>query len=175
MGIDDTSSSPRSVFRSCRRRYMPSLLGVRLFREPDAGNPPVRFDEREQETEPRQTGLRRRCAKAPSTTTGRLKPLRLFSTLLIMTGSRINRLTPTPMLMYRSGEEIRKGDHVRFHGNLAEIELVATDPSDSEQAWHVKEFGGGVLIADPMVSGRTFIPKDQLAEYEDLEFVSRAR
>src|SRR5215469_5559220 len=82
MGIDDTSSSPRSVFRSCRRRYMPSLLGVRLFREPDAGNPPVRFDEREQETEPRQTGLRRRCAKAPSTTTGRLKPLRLFSTPL---------------------------------------------------------------------------------------------
>ena len=36
------------------------LLGVRLFREPDAGNPPVRFDEREQETEPSQTGLRRR-------------------------------------------------------------------------------------------------------------------
>jgi len=35
-------------------------LGVRLFREPDAGNPPVRFDEREQETEPSQTGLRRR-------------------------------------------------------------------------------------------------------------------
>jgi hypothetical protein len=34
---------------------------VCLFREPDAGNPPVRFDEREQETEPRQTGLRRRC------------------------------------------------------------------------------------------------------------------
>ena len=31
---------------------------VSLFREPDAGNPPVRFDEREQETEPSQTGLR---------------------------------------------------------------------------------------------------------------------
>ena len=29
-----------------------------LFREPDAGNLPVRFDEREQETGPRQTGLR---------------------------------------------------------------------------------------------------------------------
>ena len=37
---------------------MPSSLGVRLFREPDAGNPPVRFDEREQETGPSQTGLR---------------------------------------------------------------------------------------------------------------------
>ena len=35
------------------------LFGVRLFREPDAGNPPVRFDEREQETESSQTGLRR--------------------------------------------------------------------------------------------------------------------
>ena len=34
-------------------------FGVRLFREPDAGNPPVRIDEREEETERRQTGLRR--------------------------------------------------------------------------------------------------------------------
>ena len=31
-----------------------------LFREPDAGNLPVRFDEREQEPEPGQTGLRGR-------------------------------------------------------------------------------------------------------------------
>ena len=36
---------------------------VSLFREPDAGNPPVRFDEREQETEPSQTGLRRAMRK----------------------------------------------------------------------------------------------------------------
>jgi len=83
VGNDDESSSPTSVFRSCRRRYMPSSLGVRLFREPDAGNLPVRFDEREEETAPSQTGLRWRCAKAPSITTGRLKLLRLFSTLLI--------------------------------------------------------------------------------------------
>jgi hypothetical protein len=32
---------------------------VSLFREPHTGNLPVRFDEREQETEPGQTGLRR--------------------------------------------------------------------------------------------------------------------
>ena len=38
---------------------MPNF-GVRLFREPDAGNPPVRFDEREEEPELSQTGLRRR-------------------------------------------------------------------------------------------------------------------
>ena len=33
---------------------------VNLSREPDARNAPVRFDEREEETELRQTGLRRR-------------------------------------------------------------------------------------------------------------------
>src|ERR1700730_13205777 len=73
---------------------------------------------------------------------------------------------------YRSGEEIKKGDRVLFHGNPAEIELVAFDPNDPQQAWHVNEFGGGVLVSDPMVSGRTFIPRDQLAEYEDSEFIS---
>jgi hypothetical protein len=80
----------------------------------------------------------------------------------------------TMILKYRSGEEIRKGDRVLFHGNAAEVELVARDPNDPEAVWHMQEFGGGVLVLDPMVSGRTFIPKDQLDEYEDLEFVSRA-
>jgi hypothetical protein len=78
------------------------------------------------------------------------------------------------LLKYRSGEEIRKGDRVLFHGNPAEIELVAFDPNDPEHAWHVQEFGGGVLISDPMVSGRSFIRRESIAEYEDLEFVSRA-
>jgi hypothetical protein len=78
------------------------------------------------------------------------------------------------VLKYRSGEEIKKGDHVLFHGNPAEVELVACDPRESEAAWYMKEFGGGVLVSDPMVSGRTFIPKEQLDENEDLEFVSRA-
>jgi hypothetical protein len=79
------------------------------------------------------------------------------------------------VLKYRSGEEIRKGDRVLFHGNPAEVEFVARDSNDPEAAWHMKEYGGGVLVSDPMVSGRTFIPTDQLDEYEDLEFVSRAK
>jgi hypothetical protein len=44
---------------------------VCLFREPDAGNLPVRFDEREQETGSSQTGLRRALRKHPNST-GRL-------------------------------------------------------------------------------------------------------
>jgi hypothetical protein len=39
---------------------------VSLFRKPDAVTPPVRFDEREQETELRQTGLRRVTRKRPN-------------------------------------------------------------------------------------------------------------
>jgi hypothetical protein len=57
MGIDDESSHPElcsEVADGVTRTL------VCLFREPDAGNLPVRFDEREQETEPSQTGLRRR-------------------------------------------------------------------------------------------------------------------
>ena len=55
MGIDDESSHPElcsEVADGVTRNI------VSLFREPDAGNLPVRFDEREQETEPSQTGLR---------------------------------------------------------------------------------------------------------------------
>src|SRR6476661_10672850 len=57
MGIDDESSHPElcsEVADGVTRTI------VCLFREPDAGNLPVRFDEREQETGPSQTGLRRR-------------------------------------------------------------------------------------------------------------------
>jgi hypothetical protein len=79
MGIDDESSHPRlcSEFADGVARNI-----VCLFREPGAGNLPVRFDEREQETELSQTGLRRAKRKLSPTATGRLKPLRLFSTLL---------------------------------------------------------------------------------------------
>lgn len=78
------------------------------------------------------------------------------------------------MLKYRSGEEIKQGDKVLFHGNPAEIELVACDPNDPEAAHYVRQFGGGVMVLDPEVSGRTFIPADQIGEYECLEFVGRA-
>ena len=78
------------------------------------------------------------------------------------------------LLKYRSGEEIRKGDRVLFHGHPAEIELVAYDQGDPETTWHVSEYGGGVLVSDPKASVRAFIPTDQLDDYEDLKFVSRA-
>ena len=63
MGIDDESSHPElcsEVADGVTRNI------VCLFREPDAGNLPVRFDEREQETELCQTGLRRALRKQPN-------------------------------------------------------------------------------------------------------------
>ena len=77
-------------------------------------------------------------------------------------------------LKYQSGEEIKKGDRVLFHRESAEVAFVAYEPGDPETDWYVQEFGGGVMISDPKVSGRTFIPASQVDEYEDLEFVSRA-
>ena len=51
-------TTPESVQKLQTALHADFRFGVRLFREPDAGNPPVRFDEREQETESSQTGLR---------------------------------------------------------------------------------------------------------------------
>jgi hypothetical protein len=80
---------------------------------------------------------------------------------------------PKLTLKYQSGEEIKKGDQVLFHGVLGEIDLVASDPNDPETSWYIEEFGGGVGIKEP-ISGRTFISADQIPECEDLEFVSQA-
>jgi len=79
------------------------------------------------------------------------------------------------ILKYRSGQEIKKGDRVRLHGNPAQIEFVACDPesSDPEIAWHMKEHGGGIMVLEPKLFGRAFIPTESLDDCEDLEFVSR--
>jgi len=60
MGIDESLDTPRLCSGVAEGVTCRVLFGVRLFREPDAGNPPVRFDEREQETGLSQIGLRRR-------------------------------------------------------------------------------------------------------------------
>ena len=67
MGIDDESSHPGlcSEVPDGVTRYI-----VCLFREPDAGNLPVRFDEREQETELCQTGLSSVCESTPNSHPG---------------------------------------------------------------------------------------------------------
>jgi hypothetical protein len=79
---------------------------------------------------------------------------------------------PEP-LRYLSGEEIQKGDRVRFHGQPAEIDFPASDLDDIDHAWFVLQYGGGVMVRDPLISGCTFVPVDQLKNYEDLKFIAR--
>jgi len=81
---------------------------------------------------------------------------------------------PEP-LRYLSGEEICTGDRVRFHGHEAQIEFAAADLADSAHGCFVRMYGGGIMVNDPAVSGHTFIPVDQLKNYEDLEFVGRVK
>jgi hypothetical protein len=59
-------ATPSCVQKLQAASHADVCFGVRLFREPDAGNLPVRFDEREQETGLRQAGLRRVVRKHPN-------------------------------------------------------------------------------------------------------------
>ena len=63
MGIDDESSHP-GLCSEVADGVTQNI--VCLFREPDAGNLPVRFDEREQETEPLSNRTEAGEAKAAS-------------------------------------------------------------------------------------------------------------
>ncbi len=79
---------------------------------------------------------------------------------------------PIP-LVYRSGDEIRKGDRVLLHGEPGEVEFVLdgeTNPDD----WSACEYGRGIMIVEPKAFGRLFLAERDIADYEDLVFVSRS-
>jgi len=74
---------------------------------------------------------------------------------------------------YQSGELIKKGDRVLFHGEPGEIEFVADAlAQDPDNDWYVNEYGGGVMVVEPKVFGRAFLTVTDTAD--ELEFVSRA-
>ena len=73
---------------------------------------------------------------------------------------------------YQSGEEIRKGDRVLFHGEPGGIEFVADNlTGDPTVDWNIKENGPGVMILEPKVFGHAYIRDTE--NNEDLVFVSR--
>ena len=75
-------------------------------------------------------------------------------------------------MRYQSGEEIRKGDKVLFHGEPGEIEFVVDQLSgDPAIDWHLKEQGPGVMVLEPKHFGRAYIRDTENAE--DLQLVSR--
>lgn len=74
-------------------------------------------------------------------------------------------------MKYQSGEEVRKGDKVLFHGEPGEIEFtVEALTGDSATDWYLKEHGPGAMVVEAK-AGRTFLTETENAE--DLALVSR--
>ena len=73
---------------------------------------------------------------------------------------------------YQTGEEVKKGDRVIFHGEPGEIEFVVNALGEGpELDWYVQEYGGGVMVLEPKHFGRAFLTRTE--NEEDLVFVSR--
>jgi hypothetical protein len=76
-------------------------------------------------------------------------------------------------LTYQSGEEIKKGDRVLFHGEPGEIDFVVESVvGDPAMDWYMKELGPGVMVHEPKHLGSAYI-KDT-TNHGDLVFVSRS-
>jgi hypothetical protein len=76
-------------------------------------------------------------------------------------------------MKYQSGEEIRKGDRVLFHGEPGKVEFIADVLiGDPAMDWYMKEHGPGVMVAERK-AGRTFVSDTEATG--DLEFISRER
>lgn len=71
----------------------------------------------------------------------------------------------------QSGQEIKPGDKVLFHGESGAVELVA-DPLSDPHNWYVTQYGGGVMILESKVFGRVFLSEPDKENH--LEFVARA-
>jgi hypothetical protein len=75
-------------------------------------------------------------------------------------------------MKYTSGEEIRKGDKVLFHGEPGEIEFVVEKlVGDPAMDWHMREQGPGAMALEPKSFQHAYVRDTENAE--DLQFVSR--
>jgi len=61
-------------------------------------------------------------------------------------------------LKYYSGDEIKEGDRVMFHGEPGEIEFVV-DRFVGEPAmdWYMRELGPGIVAREPKYFGSAYI------------------
>jgi len=75
-------------------------------------------------------------------------------------------------MRYKSGEEIRKGDRVLFHGEPGEIEFIVDRlVGDPAMDWYLEQ-GPGVMVLEPKVFERAFIRDTE--NTEDLVLVCRS-
>ena len=74
--------------------------------------------------------------------------------------------------LYQSGEEVRCGDHIRYHGEQGLVELVVADKvGDDAVDWYLEEYPGGGLMLNASNFGNVFLRLNDIDE--KLVFVSR--
>jgi hypothetical protein len=77
--------------------------------------------------------------------------------------------------VYPSGEEVKRGDRIRFHGEPGEVEFVVAElTGDPAMDWYMEEFPGGGYMIKAEGFGRVFLMETS-NDLEDLEFVARAK
>jgi hypothetical protein len=73
---------------------------------------------------------------------------------------------------YTSGEDVREGDHIRYHGEIGSVEFVAAEKVGNPSLdWFVEEFPGGGVMINAKSFGAVFLSPDDIDER--LEFVAR--
>ena len=74
--------------------------------------------------------------------------------------------------VYKSGEEVKGGDRVTYHGERGTVEFVVTDKiGDSALDWYVDQYPGGGLMIKAEGFGDVFLTETSFDE--DLVFVAR--
>lgn len=75
--------------------------------------------------------------------------------------------------LYQSGEEIKGGDHVLYHGEQGKVELVVAEKVGNDAIdWYIEKYPGGGIMLDADNFGHVFLTEEDIDE--KLEFVSRA-
>jgi hypothetical protein len=76
-------------------------------------------------------------------------------------------------LNYPSGQDVKPGDRILYHGEPGEVEFVVADRTgDPSKDWYLEQFPGGGFMITAKGFGSVFLGEDDIDE--DLEFVSRS-
>ena len=82
------------------------------------------------------------------------------------------RIGHTMAFTYHSGEEVKGGDRVTYHGEPGEVEFVVASPTgDAAMDWYLQQCPGGGFMVNAKSFGKVFLPGSEIDE--DLQFVSR--